>query len=117
MKKYITLLLLPLLFACSDDDNVSDGNLTITEKGSIYNRTSLNNNGMYDNRFYATVINYSTQDVTGYVKFTIKDYGTLNSETGIVPSAKGYEKTFFISVETKEIIDESYLLNAEFVRE
>lgn len=108
MKKYITLLLLPLLASCSNDDNISNNtDFRIIEKGSVYHRVSVNDNGKYDNRFYATVKNYSTEDMTGYVRFTIKEYGTFNSESGIVPSEKNMAETFFISLETEKIIDET----------
>lgn len=118
MKKYLTLLMLPILFACSDDEGkVYDVNLEVIEKGSIYHRTVKNDNDKYDNRFYASVVNSSNKDVAGYVRFEIKGYGSINSERGIVPGEKGHQNTFFISLETTEPINESYLLSTQFIRE
>ncbi len=113
MKKYIILLLLPLLFSCSDDD--SSGEIRIKESGSLYHRKG--DNGKYENSFFATVTNTTEAPVMGYVRFEIKEYGMFNSDTLEVTNKQGFQKTFFLSLETEKPIDKSYLLNAEFVRE
>lgn len=117
MKKLIPLLLLVIVAACSSDDNISDSNFKIIRQGLGFASTTPDENGMYKHIFNATVTNSATQDITGHVRFTIKEYGTFNSESGVVPAGNKMEKTFFLSLETEKIIDESYLLKAEFVRE
>lgn len=116
MKKLIPIITLLFAFAsCSSDDDYY--NVEITEKGSIYHRNSKNDNDKYDNRFYATVVNKSSTPIKGHVRFEIKDYGYINSTTETVTNQPNTQHTFGASLETDEIINESYLIKAVFVRE
>lgn len=115
MKKLIPIIaLLFIIISCSSDDNYY--NVQIIEKGS-YNTTSKNENGKYYNDFYAIVDNKSSTPIKGHVRFEIKDYGYINSTTETINNEGAYQHTFGAELETDEIIDESYLLNAVFVRE
>lgn len=69
------------------------------------------------NIFHATVINTTNQPVTGHVRFEIKEYVYIYSDVEEVEHYANYEKTFRVSIKTEKIIDESYLIGAEFVRE
>lgn len=117
MKKIIPLLILPFLFACSSDDDTQKGEISIISKGSTFHGTSKNENGKYQNVFYATVVNTTSAPIKGHVRFEIKDYGYINSTSETVTNEKGFQNTYGAELETDKIIDESYLLKAEFVRE
>lgn len=116
MKKIIPLLILPILFACGSDDNNETGKIEII-KTSSYNTTSKNENGKYYNDFSATVVNTTNAPIKGHVRFEIKDYGYINSASETVTNEKGFQNTYGAELETDKIIDESYLIKAEFVRE
>lgn len=118
MKKIIPILIIIFgLLSCNNDDNYADITLKLERQALGFRGTTPNENGKYTNVFDATFSNPHPKDITGHVRFTIKEYGTFNSESGVVPSAPNTEKTFFLSLETDKIIDESYLIKAEFVRE
>lgn len=116
MKKYICLVFLPILFGCSGDDNSTSGEVKIIKMGAGTLSDVKNQNGKYDNVFGATVVNTTNAPVKGHVRFEIKDYGYITSDTETVTNESGFQNTFSASVETNAIIDESYLLGAEFVK-
>lgn len=116
MKKIIPILTILFIAACSSDDNISDSNIKLSEIRSEHYETK-NENGKYDNYFSALVSNSATKDVKGHVIFYLKEYGSVNTESYNVPANNSSQFVFSINYETDKIIDESYLLKAEFVRE
>lgn len=116
MKKAILLLTLPFLFACSNEDNMSKNEVNIIHTNSEH-RTTVNAKGKYENYFFATALNSTSQDVKGNVKYTLKDYGFLESEVGVVPATKEKTKIFYLYLETDKVINHTVLLKAEFIKE
>lgn len=116
MKKIIPLLMIMFVAACSSDDNNDSGKIEII-KTTSYHTTSKNENGKYYNDFSATVVNSTNAPIKGHVRFEIKDYGYINSASEDVTNEKGFQNTYGAELETDKIIDESYLIKAEFVRE
>ena len=115
MKKYITLLILPLLMSCSDDDN-NKGSVSIIDKG-IWVSSSINENKKYDNVASAEVKNTTNKKVRGKVKFEIKDVGYIYSDVKEVTNEVGYSVTIGKEFETDAPIQRDYLLSAEFIQE
>lgn len=113
MKKIGFIAFIFLLIGCSEDNTSHEGTINIISTGFNY----ANNNGVYSSYFSATVVNTTHAPVKGHVRFEIKEYGYINSSTETVTNEKGHQKTFFATLETDKIIDESYLVKAEFVRE
>ena len=120
MKKLITLttLILTLAFvSCDSDDSTPKANYEVLSKSAITSST-INENGKYNNGFAATIVTPGNHPVKGHVVFTIKDYGKVESEKGqlyYVASENRSSNVFIGKLETPTPIDESYLLNAEFV--
>jgi|GEM_PF-4451418 len=115
MKKYITILILPLLMSCSDDDS-GKGEVKIIDKG-LWTSSSINENGKYDNVTSAEVKNTTNKTVRGKVKFEIKDVGYIYSDVKEVTNQAGYSVTIGKDFETDMPIQKDYLLSAEFIQE
>lgn len=116
MKKILPLIFAAILFSC-DNEPEHEGSIRITETSAGYKENPSGSQYKYLNSFAASVINTTHAPVKGHVRFEIKEYGYINSSTETVTNEKGFQKTFFATLETDKIIDESYLLKAEFVRE
>ncbi|WP_448607629.1 hypothetical protein [Paenimyroides ceti] len=121
MKNFFTTIALIctiLIFvSCDSDDSTVKANYEVLSK-SAYPQTIPNENGKYTNGFAATIVTPGNHPVKGHVVFTIKDYGKVQSEEGqlyFVPSENRSSNVFVGKLETPTPIDESYLLNAEFV--
>lgn len=115
MKKILPLIFAAILFSC-DNEPEHEGSVRIVSTGHGYKDKGPDND-YYLNSFTASVVNTTHAPVKGHVRFEIKEYGYINSSTETVTNEKGFQKTFFATLETDKIIDESYLLKAEFVRE
>lgn len=115
--KIISVLFVVLIYGCSDDNTSHEGSIRITETSAGYKENPSGSQYKYLNSFAASVVNTTHAPVKGHVRFEIKEYGYINSSTETVTNEKGFQKTFFATLETDKIIDESYLLKAEFVRE
>lgn len=114
MRKYISFLTIPLLFACNDGDNIYLNGITVKEVFSDYSDTR-NENGKYVNYFGAHVQNSSPKAINGYVRFKVKDYGNIDSYIYIVKPNNESQTYFEASLETDKVINDSYLLGTEFV--
>jgi hypothetical protein len=120
MKKLIkiTVLIFTLaLVACDSDDSTVKANYEVLSKSALTSSIK-NDNNKYTNVFSATIVTPGNHPVKGHVVFTIKDYGKVESEKGqlyYVASENRSSNVFIGKLETTTPIDESYLLNAEFV--
>lgn len=113
MRKYIYFLIITLLLACDDSDNIYLNGITVTEVFSDYSDTP-NENGKYVNYFGAHVQNSSAKPINGYIRFKVKDYGNIDSYSNIVKPNNESQTYFEASLETDKVINDSYLLEIEF---
>jgi len=114
MRKYILLFLIAGLLSCDDSDNIYLNGITVTEVFSDYPDIP-NEHGKYVNYFGAHVKNSSPKPIKGYVRFTLREYGSVNSYQHIVKPNNESQAYFEASLETDKVINESYLLGVEFV--
>lgn len=114
MKQTILFLLAFTALSCSSNDN-DPQQTPIEQKIEIISKKYENTveHGKYKNYLSAVVINTTSTNVKGHVRFEVKDYGFFNSDTEIFTG----EKTFYASFESEIGLNENYLLNAEFVKE
>jgi len=114
MRKYILLFFIAGLLACDDTDDIFLNGITVTEVLSDY-PDKPNEHGKYVNYFGAHVTNSSHKPIKGYVRFTVREYGTVNSYQHIVKPNNEGQTYFEVSLETNKVINESYLLEVEFL--
>lgn len=116
MKKYLALLALPIFFACSDDDTPS-GSIKVISSAFMFSNETSEGNGKYNTSFSATVVNNSSTDVNGYVRFEIEGYGYLDSEIATVTNEAGHQNTFFGDIKNGKKFEENDLIKVEFIRQ
>lgn len=114
MKKYITFFIIAGLLACDDSDNIYLNGITVTEVFSDYPDIP-DEHGKYVNYFGAHVKNSSPKQIKGYIRFTVNEYGTVNSYQHIVKPNNESQTYFEASLETDKAINGSYLVGVEFV--
>jgi len=114
MRKYIPLFLIAGLLSCDDSDNIFLNKITVTEVFADYPAIP-NEQGKYVNYFGAHVKNSSPKPIKGYVRFTLREYGSVNSYQHTVKPNNESQAYFEASLETDKVINESYLLEVEFV--
>ena len=114
MKKYILFFLIAGLAACDDTDNIYINGIRVTEVFSDYPDIP-NKDGNYVNYFGAHVKNSSPKPINGYITFTVKEYGKINTYHHVVKPNNESQTYFEVALETNKAINESYLLGVEFV--
>lgn len=114
MRKYISFLIITLLFACDYGDNIYLNGITVKQVFSDYS-DARNENGKYMNYFGAHVQNSSAKPINGYLRFKVKDYGYIDSYSYIVKPNSESQTYFEASLETDKVINDSYLLEIEFL--
>lgn len=114
MKQTILFLLAFTALSCSSNDN-NPQQTPIEQKIEIISKKYENTveHGKYKNYLSAVVINITSNAVKGHVRFEVKDYGFFNSDTETFTG----EKHFYASFESETGLKESYLLNAQFIKE
>ena len=114
MRKYLPFFIVAGLFACDDTDDIFLNGIKVTEVFSDYPDIP-NNEGKYVNYFGAHVKNSSPKPINGYIRFTVREYGNINSYQHVVKPNNESQTYFEASLETDKVINESYLLGVEFV--
>lgn len=114
MRKYILLFFIAGLLACDDTDDIYLNGITLTEVFSDYPDIP-DEHGKYVNYFGAHVKNSSPKQINGYIRFTVIEYGTVNSYQHIVKPNNESQTYFEASLETDKAINGSYLVGVEFV--
>lgn len=119
MKKILLLFIsIITLSSCdSDDDKMRNYPITISSSGFI--SSSDNVDGIYKNAFGATARSQGNNPVSGFVRFTLKEFGEIDSEVkalNYIESENYSNNVFTIEVEANKRLDNSYITKVEFIR-
>lgn len=115
MKSKVAIIMVFLALSCSDDNE--DKNLIqepVSNKIEIVSRNieSTLEHGKHKNYLSAKVINTTSASVKGLVRFQVKGYRNLDSDTQAVSNEKDSFTIFYASFESSQNISETDLLNA-----